>query len=63
MQSLEQEALAAMRRHGLEVVPVPAEAAAQWRELASSGAGLVIGRSISRESYEWVLGILEEYRR
>jgi len=63
MQSLEQEALAAMRRHGLEVVPVPTEAAAQWRELASSGAGLVIGRSISRESYERVRGILEEYRR
>jgi hypothetical protein len=52
-----------MRRHGLEVVPVGAEAAAQWRELASSGAGLVIGRAISRESYDWVRGILEQYRR
>jgi TRAP-type C4-dicarboxylate transport system substrate-binding protein len=63
MAALEQEALTAMRRHGLEVVPVDAEAAAQWRELASSGAGLVIGRSISRESYDWARGILEQYRR
>ena len=52
-----------MQRHGLEVVPVPAEAAAQWRELASRSAGLVIGQSISRESYERVRGILEAYRR
>jgi TRAP-type C4-dicarboxylate transport system substrate-binding protein len=63
MEALEEEALAAMQRHGLEVVPVPAEAAAQWRELASGGSGLVIGRAISRESYEWVRGILEAYRR
>jgi TRAP-type C4-dicarboxylate transport system substrate-binding protein len=63
MAALEQEALEAMQRHGLEVVPVSAEAAAQWRELASSGAGLVIGRSVSRESYDWARGLLEQYRR
>jgi TRAP-type C4-dicarboxylate transport system substrate-binding protein len=63
MQSLEQEALAAMRRHGLQVVPVPAEAAAEWRALGAGGGDLVIGRSISQESYDWVRGILEEYRR
>jgi TRAP-type C4-dicarboxylate transport system substrate-binding protein len=63
MAALEQEALAAMQRHGLEVVPVPAGAAAQWRALGTGGSDLVIGRVISRESYEWVRGILEAYRR
>ena len=63
METLEQEALAAMQRHGLEVVPVPPEAAAQWRALGTGGGDLVIGRAISRESYEWVRGILEAYRR
>jgi TRAP-type C4-dicarboxylate transport system substrate-binding protein len=63
MMSLETEALAAMRRHGLEVVPVPPEAAAEWRDLASSGSSLVIGKSFSQESFEWVRGTLEAYRR
>jgi TRAP-type C4-dicarboxylate transport system substrate-binding protein len=63
MQDLEQEALAAMQRHGLEVVPVPPEAAAQWRALGSGGGELVIGRVVSRQSYDWVRGILEAYRR
>jgi TRAP-type C4-dicarboxylate transport system substrate-binding protein len=62
MQTLEQEALAAMRRHGLIVVPVPAEAAAQWRALGSGGSDLVIGRAFSRESYDWVRDTLEAYR-
>ncbi len=63
MVSLEKEALAAMQRHGLEVVPVPPEAAAEWRALGTGGGDLVIGRAISRGSYEWVRGILEAYRR
>jgi TRAP-type C4-dicarboxylate transport system substrate-binding protein len=63
MESLEAEALSAMQRHGLVVVPVPPEAAAEWRDLASGGSSLVIGKSFSLESFEWVRGILEEYRR
>ncbi len=63
MQTLEQDALAAMQRHGLEVVPVPADAAAQWRELGSGGLELVIGRAFTRESYDWLQTTLEAYRR
>jgi TRAP-type C4-dicarboxylate transport system substrate-binding protein len=63
MAALEQEALQAMQRHGLVVVPVPAEAAAEWRALGSGGSELVIGRAFSRQSYEWVRGLLEAYRR
>jgi TRAP-type C4-dicarboxylate transport system substrate-binding protein len=63
MAALEQEALAAMQRHGLVVIPVPPAAAAEWRALGSGGSELVIGRAFSRQSYEWVLGVLEAYRR
>ncbi len=62
MVSLENEALAAMQRHGLEVVPVPPEAAAEWRALGTGGGDLVIGRAISRESYDWMTDLLEAYR-
>lgn len=63
MESLEAEALSAMKRHGLVVVPVPPEAQAQWREVGANGASLVIGRSFSLESFQRVEGLLEEYRR
>ena len=42
---------------------VPAEAVLRWRELGAAGSSLVIGRSFSQESFEWVRGILETYRR
>jgi TRAP-type C4-dicarboxylate transport system substrate-binding protein len=63
MQDLEQQAMQAMQRHGLQVVPVPPEAAAQWRQLGPGSEELVVGRAFSRGSYDWVRGILEDYRR
>ena len=63
MQSLEGEALSAMQRYGLTVVPVPAEAAAQWRQVSEEGSRLVIGKTFSQESYQRVLDALQAYRR
>jgi TRAP-type C4-dicarboxylate transport system substrate-binding protein len=63
MKSLEADALAAMQRHGLTLVPVSAEQAAQWRQLGEEGSRQVIGKAISLQAYQRVLDILNAYRR
>jgi TRAP-type C4-dicarboxylate transport system substrate-binding protein len=62
MEGLERDALVAMRRHGLIVVPVPAQAEEQWRQLGAGGAALVIGKTFPVEVYERVLALVEQYR-
>jgi TRAP-type C4-dicarboxylate transport system substrate-binding protein len=63
MEGLEKEALEAMLRHGLTVVPVPPQDEALWRELGAGGTALVIGKSLPLEAYQRVLTLVEEYRR
>lgn len=63
MEGLEREALAAMQRHGLVVVPVPAQAEGEWRRLGAGGAQLVIGKTLPVEDYQRVRDLVEEYRR
>ncbi len=63
MEGLEREALAAMERHGLVVVPVPPQAEALWRQLGAGGAALAIGKTFPVEDYERVRNLVEEYRR
>jgi hypothetical protein len=63
MEDLERDALAAMQRHGLVVVPVPAQVEGEWRQLGAGGAQLVIGKTFPVEDYERVRNLVEEYRR
>lgn len=62
MVALEAEALVAMKKHGLIIVPVAKAALNQWKQLGAGGAQMVIGRSFPVESYEQILGYLTEYR-
>jgi TRAP-type C4-dicarboxylate transport system substrate-binding protein len=63
MEGLEKDALAAMLKHGLTVVPVPPKDEALWRELGAGGSAIAIGKNLPVESYERVRDLVEEYRR
>jgi TRAP-type C4-dicarboxylate transport system substrate-binding protein len=63
MEGLEKDALEAMLRHGLTVVPVPPKEEALWRELGAGGMSIVLGKYLPMESYQRILNLVEEYRR
>jgi TRAP-type C4-dicarboxylate transport system substrate-binding protein len=58
MVGLEEEALSAMSRQGLEIHPVPPEAAKRWREIVGQSIHVVLGRIIPRESYDLIAGLV-----
>ncbi len=60
MQSLEGEALAAMKAQGLEVHPVPPDAAAQWQALGNRGVEAVLDKSFPEQSYSLIVDSLAE---
>jgi TRAP-type C4-dicarboxylate transport system substrate-binding protein len=61
MVGLEKEALSAMSAQGLEIHPVPAEAAARWRGIGGEGIHVVLGRMIPEESYEFIVDLVSKY--
>ena len=61
MVELEEEALSAMVQQGLQIQPVPAEAAARWRRIVGEGIHVVLGRIIPQESYELIAELVSEY--
>jgi TRAP-type C4-dicarboxylate transport system substrate-binding protein len=58
MVGLEEEALSAMAGQGLEIHPVPPEAAKRWREIVGQSIQVVLGRIIPRESYDLITGLV-----
>lgn len=60
---MEREMMQIMREHGLEEHDVPAEAEREWRELFSRGVDSLVGESFSRDTYNHVVQLLEDYRR
>ena len=42
--------------------PVPEYVMEQWRALAEQGFDILVGETISRETYEQAVEILENYR-
>jgi len=63
MRALEEEALAVMQEQGLQIHPIPAEAAKQWRRIGDQGIQVVIGKSVPEESYRLIVDLVSEYNQ
>ena len=64
IRTLEQEAILAMKNHGLKVHAVPRAVEEQWRTLAQEqGYPVFVGSRFSKEAFDAVHSALDEYRR
>jgi len=64
IRELEQEAIAAMKDHGLIVHAVPEEAEEEWRTLVrEKGYPVFVGPRFSKEMFNTVRCLLDEYRQ
>jgi TRAP-type C4-dicarboxylate transport system substrate-binding protein len=64
IRKLEQEAIAAMKNHGLKVHAVPEAAEREWKTLVrEKGYPVFVGSRFSKEMFDTVRRILDEYRR
>lgn len=61
--TLEQEAIDAMTKRGLKVVPVPEDALKQWQTLTRSLYPEIRGKMIPPEYFDRVLQLRDEYKR
>jgi hypothetical protein len=52
-----------MKKNGLIVHEAPADSLPQWKEAASKGMDELIDKVFSKEIYEKLLQILQEYRQ
>jgi TRAP-type C4-dicarboxylate transport system substrate-binding protein len=59
---LEQEAIAIMLEHGLQIQPIPAQAEAEWERVLGEGLDLITGPVVSAELVEAVKKHVAEYR-
>jgi TRAP-type C4-dicarboxylate transport system substrate-binding protein len=60
---LENEALKAMQENGLIIHEAPADAMAKWRAYASKGMEELTAKAFSKEIYDHVLSLIQEYRQ
>ena len=61
--ALETKALDSMKKNGLIIHEAPADSLAKWKEAADKGMDELVGKLFSREIYEKLLQILQEYRQ
>ena len=62
VRELEQNAIAAMIKRGLQVVPVPPEALKEWEALTRSVYADIRGKIVPAEYFDEVLRLRDEYR-
>lgn len=62
VRGMEQDAIAAMVKHGLEVVPVPPDALGEWRREAEAIYPAMRGQLIPAAAFDEVLRIRDDYR-
>ena len=63
IRDLEKEAIAAMKNHGLAVHAVSPEVEEKWKTLVrEKGYPVFVGKRFSKEMFDTVRGILDEYR-
>lgn len=56
------EAVEAMRKHGLKVVPIPPQAEAEWRAMGESFYPQIRGSVVPADMFDEVVRLLAEYR-
>ncbi len=59
---LEKKALDSMKKNGLIIHEAPTDSLAKWKEAGDKGMDELIGKLFSKEIYEKLLRILQEYR-
>lgn len=62
-EALEKKALDSMKKNGLVINEPPADSLAKWKEAAEKGIDELIGKVFSREIYEKLLLLLQEFRQ
>jgi TRAP-type C4-dicarboxylate transport system substrate-binding protein len=60
---LEKEAIEAMKKHGLKIVKFPDDSLEKWRTASAKGMDQLIGKAFSKEIYDRIIHLLEEYRK
>ncbi len=60
---LDKEALRTMVENGLIVHVPPADALAKWRATATLGLDELVGKAFSKEIYDRILALLQEFRK
>jgi TRAP-type C4-dicarboxylate transport system substrate-binding protein len=60
---LEKNAIETMKKHGLQIHEVPAEAAKLWHKEATKGYDVYVGKTFSRDLLEKLQNYLKEYRK
>jgi TRAP-type C4-dicarboxylate transport system substrate-binding protein len=61
--ALEKKALNSMKKNGLIIHEAPADSMAKWKETADKGMDELVGKVFSKEIYEKLLQILQDYRQ
>lgn len=61
--ALEKKALDSMKKNGLVIHEAPADSLAKWKEAAEQGMDELVGKVFSKEIYERLLQILQEFRQ
>jgi TRAP-type C4-dicarboxylate transport system substrate-binding protein len=62
-EALEKKALDSMKKNGLVINEPPDDSLAKWKEAADKGMDELVGKVFSREIYEQLLRILQEFRQ
>ena len=63
IRELEQEAILVMKKHGLTVHAVPPEVEEEWKTLVrKKGYPVFVGPRFSKEMFDTVRSLLDEYR-
>ncbi len=62
-ETLEKKALDSMKKNGLIIHEAPADSLPKWKEAAAIGMDELIGKMFSKEIYEELLKLLQDYRQ
>ncbi len=62
IRKLEPDAIAAMQKRGLKVIPVPPDAEREWQQAAEKFYGRIRGELVQPRDFDEVMGLVKQYR-